>query len=319
MELTSATLLEHHPGWPCRGVTEPSTSMAPSQLVPMVQGDVWLNAAVERGADAYVIGLDSVPQTLHAHVRSHSLVAYVGGRSNVAWTVGGRKLYRRMMDGDIITKGLGMAGDWSWDGTTTTIQVFLSPTLLQTTAAEIYGPQPGLWRLRDSIDVRDDRLLDDMRTLASEAVSTEPGASVVMATLVKQIAVRALRRHADLLPMSDPRLQLFDVELSRRLVSYISMHLEHNLAASDLARAHNMDPERFTRIFRNTFKQSPQEFVRAVRLRRACELMEDSTRSLADVAYLTGFTDQSHLTRVFKQQFGLPPGAWRRKREDALQ
>jgi AraC-like DNA-binding protein len=31
---------------------------------------------------------------------------------------------------------------------------------------------------------------------------------------------------------------------------------------------------------------------------------------LADAAAATGFADQSHMTRQFKQAYGLAPGAW---------
>jgi len=51
--------------------------------------------------------------------------------------------------------------------------------------------------------------------------------------------------------------------------------------------------------------------MHTLRLRGARELLADASRSLADVACDTGFSDQSHFTRAFKQQFGEPPGAWR--------
>ena len=38
--------------------------------------------------------------------------------------------------------------------------------------------------------------------------------------------------------------------------------------------------------------------------------------SLADIALAVGFADQSHLTRVFRARFGLPPGAWRKIVQD---
>ncbi|MFX6182848.1 helix-turn-helix domain-containing protein, partial [Acinetobacter baumannii] len=33
--------------------------------------------------------------------------------------------------------------------------------------------------------------------------------------------------------------------------------------------------------------------------------------SLAEAAFAAGFADQSHMTRQFKQAFGLSPGRWR--------
>ena len=42
-------------------------------------------------------------------------------------------------------------------------------------------------------------------------------------------------------------------------------------------------------------------------------MLVDATASLADVACATGFTDQSHFSRVFTKIVGTTPGAWRRE------
>jgi AraC-like DNA-binding protein len=49
------------------------------------------------------------------------------------------------------------------------------------------------------------------------------------------------------------------------------------------------------------------------------EKLRDDGLSQSDVAMECGFSDQSHLTRVFRQTVGVSPGAWRRafKRQQA--
>jgi AraC family transcriptional regulator len=58
----------------------------------------------------------------------------------------------------------------------------------------------------------------------------------------------------------------------------------------------------------------PHRWVRSFRVQRAKELLERSPHSLALVAYECGFSDQSHMTRVFSAAVGITPGAWRRNR-----
>jgi len=48
------------------------------------------------------------------------------------------------------------------------------------------------------------------------------------------------------------------------------------------------------------------------RVEVAKSLMRDRRLSLADIALSAGFADQSHFTRVFTQQVGISPNAWRR-------
>ncbi len=50
-----------------------------------------------------------------------------------------------------------------------------------------------------------------------------------------------------------------------------------------------------------------------MRVQHAQGLLADGDFSLADVAGLSGFADQSHFTRIFRRTTGRSPGAWRRE------
>ena len=50
--------------------------------------------------------------------------------------------------------------------------------------------------------------------------------------------------------------------------------------------------------------QSAAEFVRALRLRRAAQLLAGHAGKVADVAYATGFGNLSHFARCFREEFG---------------
>jgi AraC family transcriptional regulator len=53
--------------------------------------------------------------------------------------------------------------------------------------------------------------------------------------------------------------------------------------------------------------------VTARRLQRAKSLMLESNEPLSVIALLCGFTDQAHLSKLFRQHVGETPGAWRRR------
>ena len=57
---------------------------------------------------------------------------------------------------------------------------------------------------------------------------------------------------------------------------------------------------------------APHQWLLVRRVERAQELIRAGEMSLSEVALCAGFSDQSHLTRVFSQQMGVSPGAWRR-------
>lgn len=64
------------------------------------------------------------------------------------------------------------------------------------------------------------------------------------------------------------------------------------------------------RQFRRCLGTSPHRYAMMRRLERARRLIA-ADASLAEAAAASGFADQSHMTRQFKQAYGLAPGEWR--------
>jgi AraC family transcriptional regulator len=58
--------------------------------------------------------------------------------------------------------------------------------------------------------------------------------------------------------------------------------------------------------------EPPHTYVLRRRLERAREALQTSDEPLLAIALRLGFSDQPHLTRLFRRRFGVPPGAFRR-------
>ena len=56
---------------------------------------------------------------------------------------------------------------------------------------------------------------------------------------------------------------------------------------------------------------SYQQLLDDTRRELACQYLSDERRSLAEIADLLGFADQSNLFRACKRWFGMPPGQYR--------
>jgi AraC family transcriptional regulator len=79
----------------------------------------------------------------------------------------------------------------------------------------------------------------------------------------------------------------------------------------ELALEAGVHPVYLSRRFRRQFGTSVLGYLRAVRVREAVRELADADRPLADIAYHTGFSDQSHLTRVLRAATGLTPLEYR--------
>ncbi|MDY0962790.1 AraC family transcriptional regulator [Massilia sp. CFBP9026] len=92
--------------------------------------------------------------------------------------------------------------------------------------------------------------------------------------------------------------------------------VDPGLSIADVAASSGVHPVHLARVFRELFGCSPGELLRWRRIERACAMLRQQGRSVAEVALDAGFVDQSHMSHAFRQRFGMPPGAWRRRMFD---
>ncbi|MNL39347.1 Transcriptional regulatory protein AfsQ1 [compost metagenome] len=56
---------------------------------------------------------------------------------------------------------------------------------------------------------------------------------------------------------------------------------------------------------------SVNEFIKSMRLKRAAQLLESGTESIAEIAFKVGFSDRKYFSMEFKKQFGKTPSEFR--------
>lgn len=81
------------------------------------------------------------------------------------------------------------------------------------------------------------------------------------------------------------------------------------LSLETLARECSLGRFQFLRAFRQAFGLPPHAYLLQRRLALARRLLR-ARMPLAEIAAAAGFSDQSHLTRCFTRQYGLPPGRY---------
>ena len=60
---------------------------------------------------------------------------------------------------------------------------------------------------------------------------------------------------------------------------------------------------------------NPNEFIRIIRLKRAAELLTETSMSVKEVAYVTGFSAPSYFSINFQKQFGIKPSEFVKQRQ----
>ncbi len=100
----------------------------------------------------------------------------------------------------------------------------------------------------------------------------------------------------------------------KELKEIIQDQIDTNLSLTNISKNLDIHPSYLSREFSKHFNNlSFGEYTRKMRIEKAIELMKTAPYSLTEIAYLTGFSDQSHFTRIFKKHTGQNPSAYRKK------
>jgi AraC-like DNA-binding protein len=110
------------------------------------------------------------------------------------------------------------------------------------------------------------------------------------------------------LPLSPP-VPRAPAPAIRRIKEALQDRYAEDLSLGELARIAGMSKCHLVHMFHREVGLPPHAFQIHVHVSRARSLITSGV-PLAEVASMTGFADQSHLTRLFKRIVGVPPGQY---------
>ena len=97
----------------------------------------------------------------------------------------------------------------------------------------------------------------------------------------------------------------------RRVREYMETHLDENISLQALAGIAKLSIFHFARAFKQSEGLPPHEYLVRCRVGRVRELLTETDLPLAEIALASGFSDQSHCARRFRQHVGLTPSSYR--------
>jgi len=87
---------------------------------------------------------------------------------------------------------------------------------------------------------------------------------------------------------------------------------DQSVRVKQLARIVDVHPVYLSQAFRVSYGESLSQFVRRTRVERAAMSLKETDKSMVQIAFESGFCDQSHFCRAFRNATGFPPGEFRR-------
>ena len=101
---------------------------------------------------------------------------------------------------------------------------------------------------------------------------------------------------------------------SRRVLkvkNFIAKHYMDEMRLATLADLAGMSPSAFSRFFKLHTGRNLSEYIIEIRLGYASRMLVDTTKSVAEICFASGFNNLSNFNRIFKKRKGCSPTEFR--------
>ncbi|WP_454747734.1 helix-turn-helix domain-containing protein [Ciceribacter selenitireducens] len=177
---------------------------------------------------------------------------------------------------------------------------FLAPSVGASAARSI---------LRRPVEIEEVGPIETLAGLLVDEVSAPSKHAVYAESLVGGIAAALLDlpRQA-----SEPVNGRLTQAQMNKLTARVDASLDCRMTVGEMAATVDLSESWFATVFKQTTGKTPLQWLLARRIELVQKRLVEGELNLADIAAQLGFSDQSHLTKAFRQAVGETPAAWRR-------
>ncbi|WP_300701843.1 response regulator [Bacteroides sp.] len=166
----------------------------------------------------------------------------------------------------------------------------------------------------------DKNVIEGLQVGADEYIVKPFNIGILRATITNLLTNRALlrRKYADL-DLNDDEHDIECIncssDLDWKFIATVKKHVEDNLDNPSfnvdvLCNLLNMSRTSFYNKIKALTDESPADYIRVIRLKRAAQLLKEQKYSVTEVAEMTGFSDAKYFREVFKKHFEVSPSQY---------
>lgn len=107
---------------------------------------------------------------------------------------------------------------------------------------------------------------------------------------------------------ADSNMNLID-----QVKRYLEIHRSQDITSEDICRHIGCSRSLISHQFKAATGTSIREYLTSLRLQDAKKLLENSDLTVTEIAFTVGFGSSNYFTNVFKKEFGMAPGIYKKQ------
>ncbi|MEL6064935.1 MULTISPECIES: AraC family transcriptional regulator [unclassified Methylobacterium] len=289
-----------------------STLITPDELPIWVPGEVTVDSATLNWDKIRVRGYRYAPSDVPIPpLQDLLVVVYMDGATPMHRRCAGDWRNDLVAPGSISFLSHEIRSHWRWTEPTEVLHLYLSPSLLKAAASDLFEREIAAVNLRDVLRADDPVLAGLVMALAQETRQRGIGSSLYVDSIRHCACIHLLRHYTEVQFRASTAPGGLSLSQRRLVVRYVEDNLDKAITLADLAGVIRLSVFHFTRKFRSEFGCSPHAYVMQRRILRAKHQLARTNLPIKVIAANCGFSDQSHMTHVFRTRLQITPASYR--------
>jgi two-component system response regulator YesN len=95
--------------------------------------------------------------------------------------------------------------------------------------------------------------------------------------------------------------------ITMKVINFLEENFSKDISLEDAAREVNMSYHYFSKFFKEQVGENFVDYLTNLRIRKAKELLKNSSLSVKEVSYKVGYSDPNYFSKIFKKVTGVTP------------
>ena len=107
-------------------------------------------------------------------------------------------------------------------------------------------------------------------------------------------------------------VDLSENKIDVAIEKYVDDNVAEDLSVPKLCSVFHLSHSEIYSIFKRYFKATPAEYIKARRLEKACEYLENTNLPINEICRRCGVPDYNYFSKIFKRAYGISPREYRK-------